>query len=203
MLSGEIFCIYTRINYPIFSLHSTNFVVFNKFRALNQAISNAVPAIVLVVTLTAYRRTGKPIVASTIFTAISLFNQLRFPLLFYPMVIDALANGKNALRRLSAYLCQEDLTPYVQNIPTCNGEGGEIDMVNGNFLWSKPIAMESDDEMSVSAVPALCGANLNVKAGEIVAVVGSVGSGKSALIKSLLGECTKLLIYYVVNRDTT
>eukprot|EP00560_Eucampia_antarctica_P005397 CAMPEP_0197838104 /NCGR_PEP_ID=MMETSP1437-20131217/34366_1 /TAXON_ID=49252 ORGANISM="Eucampia antarctica, Strain CCMP1452" /NCGR_SAMPLE_ID=MMETSP1437 /ASSEMBLY_ACC=CAM_ASM_001096 /LENGTH=80 /DNA_ID=CAMNT_0043445663 /DNA_START=123 /DNA_END=362 /DNA_ORIENTATION=+ len=46
-------------------------------RALNQAISNAVPAIVLVVTLTAYKNTGKPIVASTIFTAISLFNQLR------------------------------------------------------------------------------------------------------------------------------
>jgi ABC-type bacteriocin/lantibiotic exporter with double-glycine peptidase domain len=43
-------------------------------RALNQAISNAVPALVLVVTLTAYARSGKPIVASTIFTAISLFN---------------------------------------------------------------------------------------------------------------------------------
>ena len=47
-------------------------------RALNQAISNAVPALVLVVTLTAYAKSGRPIVASTIFTAISLFNQLRF-----------------------------------------------------------------------------------------------------------------------------
>jgi hypothetical protein len=47
-------------------------------RALNQAISNAVPALVLVVTLMAYAKSGRPIVASTIFTAISLFNQLRF-----------------------------------------------------------------------------------------------------------------------------
>ena len=48
-------------------------------RALSSAISNAVPALVLVVTLTAYVRTGLPIRARTIFTAISLFNQLRFP----------------------------------------------------------------------------------------------------------------------------
>jgi ABC-type bacteriocin/lantibiotic exporter with double-glycine peptidase domain len=57
-------------------------------RALNQAIGNAVPALVLVVTLAAYAKTGQPIVASTIFTAISLFNQLRFPLFFYPMLVS-------------------------------------------------------------------------------------------------------------------
>lgn len=157
------------------------------FRALNQAISNAVPAIVLAVTLAAYRKTGRPLVASTIFTAISLFNQLRFPLLFYPMVIDALANGKNSLRRLSKYLCQEDLTPYVQYLPKINGGG--IYMKNGNFLWSKPQSADSRKGNGDSAgLPALCGANIEVGAGEVVAVVGSVGTGKSALIKALLGE---------------
>jgi ABC-type multidrug transport system fused ATPase/permease subunit len=50
------------------------------YRAMNSAVSNAVPSIVLVVVLTAYAKTGKPILASTVFTAISLFNQLRFPL---------------------------------------------------------------------------------------------------------------------------
>jgi ABC transporter transmembrane region len=54
--------------------HSSRGVV----RALNQAISNAVPAVVLVVTLMAYAKSGRPIIASKIFTAISLFNQLRF-----------------------------------------------------------------------------------------------------------------------------
>jgi len=158
------------------------------FRALNQAISNAVPAIVLVVTLTAYRRTGKPIVASTIFTAISLFNQLRFPLLFYPMVIDALANGKNALSRLSSYLCQEDLTPYVKKLPMVNGNGGCIDLSNGNFFWSKPTSASHENDNRTGASPALCGADIHVKAGEVACVVGNVGSGKSALIKAMLGE---------------
>lgn len=156
------------------------------FRALNQAISNAVPAIVLVVTLTAYQKTGRPIVASTIFTAISLFNQLRFPLLFYPMVIDSIANGKNALRRLSKYLCQEDLTPYVAHLPKTNGKG-KITLENGNFLWAKPTRAKTGETISIPSA-ALCGANLTVNGGEIVAVVGPVGSGKSCLVRSLLGE---------------
>lgn len=154
-------------------------------RALNQAISNAVPALVLVVTLTAYARTGKPIVASTIFTAISLFNQLRFPLFFYPMLIDALANGRNALKRVSTYLAAEEITPYVETLPVLSGGGGSIEMIHGNFLWSNS---NKGDETQKVDTPALCGVNLKIMPGEVVAVVGSVGSGKSALIKSLLGE---------------
>lgn len=34
--------------------------------------------------------------------------------------------------------------------------------------------------------------NFSVKAGELVAVVGPVGSGKSSLISSLLGEMNKV-----------
>jgi hypothetical protein len=47
-------------------------------RAINQAFSNAVPVISLVVTLGHYARSGKPIVASTIFASISLFNQRKY-----------------------------------------------------------------------------------------------------------------------------
>lgn len=163
--------------------HATRGII----RAMNQAISNAVPALVLVVTLAAYANTGKPIVASTIFTAISLFNQLRFPLFFYPMLIDSLANGKNALRRVSSYLSSEEITPYVEMLPPLGGGQGSIEMKNGNFLWSTAKAVK-DGEVSTEAAPALCDVNLDVKPGEVVAVVGTVGSGKSALIKGLLGE---------------
>jgi ABC-type multidrug transport system fused ATPase/permease subunit len=156
-------------------------------RAINSAVSNAVPALVLVVTLAAYAKTGKPIVASTIFTAISLFNQLRFPLFFYPMLIDSLANGKNAMRRISSYLTSEELTQYVQYLPPTEDGGGMIEMKHGSFLWSTS-QEPKDGEVAPPEAPALCDVNLVVNPGEVVAVVGPVGSGKSALVKGLLGE---------------
>jgi ATP-binding cassette, subfamily C (CFTR/MRP), member 1 len=149
-------------------------------RALNSAISNAVPSMVLVVTLTAYVKAGKPIVASTIFTAISLFNQLRYPLFFYPMLVDSLANGRNAMRRIATYLSSEEIALYVQHLPLYDG-GGSIELLSGNFLWST-------SRGETSAAPALVNVQLKVNPGEIVAVVGSVGSGKSCLVKALLGE---------------
>ena len=50
----------------------------------------------------------------------------------------------------------------------------------GSFSWSQ-------DEAAV-----LKDINLEVKPGELVAVVGSVGSGKSSLIHAMLGEMEKL-----------
>ncbi|ACI65637.1 predicted protein [Phaeodactylum tricornutum CCAP 1055/1] len=168
-------------------------------RAVNTAVSNAVPALVLVVTLTAYAKTGRPIVASTIFTAISLFNQLRFPLFFYPMLIDSLANGKNAMRRISTYLSSEEITPYVNFFPTVDGTGGSIEMTNGNFLWS---STRSIDGNTTSISPALSNVKLKVYPGEVVAVVGTVGSGKSALIRGLLGELNPSVGDGVLDRAT-
>jgi ABC-type multidrug transport system fused ATPase/permease subunit len=163
-------------------------------RALSQAISNTAPAISLVATLTAYAKTGKPVVASTIFTAISLFNQLRFPLFFYPMLIDAIANGQNSLRRISSYLESQEITPYVDYKPKLDGGGGSIEMTNGNFLWSASAGSSNEegstDKKCCSGATALCDAAISVQPGEVVAVIGGVGSGKTALVKSLIGELT-------------
>ena len=50
----------------------------------------------------------------------------------------------------------------------------------GTFAWAK------DEE------PVLNNINLEVKAGQLVAIVGQVGAGKSSLISALLGEMDKL-----------
>ncbi|KAL7551490.1 hypothetical protein ACHAWF_014673 [Thalassiosira exigua] len=169
-------------------------------RALNQAVSNAVPTITLVATLYAYAKTGRPIVASTIFTAISLFNQLRFPLFFYPMLIDSMANGRNSVKRISDYLAREEIAPYVEYRPKLQldggGEGGSIELSNGNFLWSANEAaaaaaadgQSGNNDQIRAGVPALSDASITIRPGEVVAVVGEVGSGKTALAKALIGE---------------
>jgi ABC-type multidrug transport system fused ATPase/permease subunit len=168
-------------------------------RAMSQALSNAAPTVSLVATLSAFAKSGNPVVASTIFTAISLFNQLRFPLFFYPMLIDSLANGQNSLKRISSYLESEEITPYVEYKPKLNGVGGSIELTCGNFLWStaakndcNQTSTEEGNSEKKTCVRALCDASLSVQPGEIVAVLGGVGSGKSALAKALIGELTPI-----------
>lgn len=51
---------------------------------------------------------------------------------------------------------------------------------NGNFSWSP------DEDLILKNI------NLKFKQGSLVAVVGSVGSGKSSLISALLGEMEKV-----------
>lgn len=51
---------------------------------------------------------------------------------------------------------------------------------NGTFAWGQ-------DEP-----PTLKGINFKVNSGSLVAVVGSVGSGKSSLLSALLGEMDKI-----------
>ena len=50
---------------------------------------------------------------------------------------------------------------------------------NGTFSW---------DEKTVT----LDGINLRIQEGALVAIVGSVGAGKSSLLNAMLGEMTKL-----------
>ena len=89
-----------------------------------------------------------------------------------------MANGKNSLRRLSSYLSQDELTPYVHYLPL-HESGGRITMTNGNFLWSTSPSLERVENEAVK--PALYGAEIDVKAGECV------------------GVC--LIFFYVINGD--
>lgn len=57
-------------------------------------------------------------------------------------------------------------------------------MENASFSWE-----------STAGVPALRDINLKINAGNLVAVVGSVGAGKSSLISAFLGETYKICGY--------
>jgi hypothetical protein len=49
-----------------------------------------------------------------VFTALALFNQLRFPLYFFPVTLSALADGRVSVDRLSSFLSEAEVVPYVQ-----------------------------------------------------------------------------------------
>ena len=70
---------------------------------------------------------------------------------------------------------------------TRNEEPEVITIENGNFVWETKT--ESGDP---NITPTLKDINFNVREGVLVAIVGSVGSGKSSFLSALLGEMERL-----------
>ncbi|XP_033917701.1 ATP-binding cassette sub-family C member 2 isoform X1 [Melopsittacus undulatus] len=112
--------------------------------------------------------------AEKAFTAISLFNVLRFPMAMLPMVLSSLVQTNVSTVRLERYLGGEDLdTSAIHHSPI---EGSAVRFSEATFAW------EQDGDAAIRDV------NLDITPGSLVAVVGAVGSGKSSLVSAMLGE---------------
>uniref|UniRef100_A0A669DFE0 ATP-binding cassette, sub-family C (CFTR/MRP), member 2 n=1 Tax=Oreochromis niloticus TaxID=8128 RepID=A0A669DFE0_ORENI len=97
--------------------------------------------------------------AEKAFTSISLFNILRAPLAMLPMLIASVVQTAVSKKRLEKFLAGED--------------------IDSDIVRQDPSFIQL---LCVSSV------NLDIEPGQLVAVVGAVGSGKSSLMSALLGE---------------
>uniref|UniRef100_A0A8B9BLS7 ATP binding cassette subfamily C member 2 n=1 Tax=Anser brachyrhynchus TaxID=132585 RepID=A0A8B9BLS7_9AVES len=97
--------------------------------------------------------------AQKAFTAISLFNVLRFPMAMLPLVLSSLV-------QVSTNVSTERLERYL---------GGEE--LDTSAIRHDPISGRQTSVVTLDIAP-----------GSLVAVVGAVGSGKSSLVSAMLGE---------------
>lgn len=104
-----------------------------------------------------------------------------------PMMIAGVVQCSVAIKRMNRYFNCEELVPNATD-PRDGPNGGQeeasksaIEVEKASFTW------DVDAEK-----PTLKDVSLSVKKGSLVAVVGSVGMGKSSLISALLGELEKL-----------
>ena len=116
-------------------------------RAILVCILSAAPSVVAVLTLTVYALLGNELSPIKVFTSLSLFNQLRFPITFLPMLLNTLADGKISLRRISKFLQAEEIENYVINYKALGSDSElsknesnfnlpAINIRNGEFSWS-------------------------------------------------------------------
>lgn len=115
---------------------------------------------------------------SIAFVSLTLFTTLRQTLYVIPEVISKLVQCQISLRRLERFLLCEELDP--DSIEKKPSKGNSIVIDNGTFSWSSEEA------------PYLKDIQITIPEGSLVAVVGRVGSGKSALLSAILGEIHKL-----------
>ncbi|KAB1204958.1 ABC transporter C family member 10 [Morella rubra] len=121
---------------------------------------------------------GVPLHANNVFTSIATFHLLQDPITSFPDVIGVFIQAKVAFARIAKYLEAPELqrANIQQN---CNGERDS----NSIFIKSADFTWEDN-----SSNPTLRNKNLEVRAGEKVAICREVGSGKSTLLSAILGE---------------
>ncbi|XP_063229527.1 ATP-binding cassette sub-family C member 3-like [Bacillus rossius redtenbacheri] len=116
--------------------------------------------------------------AQTAFVSLSLFNIMRHPLTLIPQAIAAVIQASVSLRRLNDYINKEELSS--DSVTHDLTEKDPLVIEKGDFSWGpeEPLVLRRVD--------------LRVRQGSLVAVVGSVGSGKSSLLSALLGELVRV-----------
>lgn len=162
-------------------------------------IWNMIPFLVTIASFTTFVLVDpekNQITPNTVFVSLSLFNLLRMPMTMFPIMIQMVMQAWVSVVRINNFLNAENLD---ENVVTQNRDDGKILFITNN-ITSKyknidPIANALQIERASFSwggkETVLKDINLRVPRGSIAAVVGPVGSGKSSLISSILGETDK------------
>ncbi|MBA0720017.1 hypothetical protein Golax_007660 [Gossypium laxum] len=133
---------------------------------------------------------GHQLDAAMVFTCLALFNNLISPLNSFPWVINGLIDAFISSRRLSRFLCCSEQKPELERKakfqPSFSNE--KYDLVSNDMvvvMHDASCAWSSDNEDQNLVLNHV---TLSLPKGLLVAVVGEVGSGKSSLLNSILGE---------------
>ncbi|KAG1678463.1 Multidrug resistance-associated protein 1 [Nymphon striatum] len=166
----------------IMKLREKEVTSLKKSLMVELAIVNAfiiAPSVVSLLTFTAFvYGTNEVLTPNIAFVSMSLFDILRMPLDELPFVVGELIKSAASFRRISNFIQCEEIGENIVNRDEASSNALTIE--NGVFTWEK------------SSDVCLSDINMNVEQGQLVAIVGPVGSGKSSLLSATLGEMYKL-----------
>lgn len=130
------------------------------------------PIVISMAAFFTYTLMGYELTASIAFPALSLFNLLRFPVMMFPTQLMNIVNGKVALDRIQNFMEMDEMRQPAEK----PSDSPSICIKNGSFAWG------------MGQETLLKGINFTVPKGQLVIVVGEVGSGKTSLMSAILGE---------------
>ncbi|KAJ2160764.1 hypothetical protein GGF46_002010 [Coemansia sp. RSA 552] len=163
---------------------------YGRVQAVFSFVTTLLPVVVSFATFGLYslfdNESHGPLTPQLVFVALTLFNMLRFPLTFGPMVVPALLESIVSNARIEGYLTADEIDftavgrePYDRQAPDSTPDDVLVDVRDASFKWL------STDE------PTLKNVSLQCRRQELVAVVGRVGAGKSSLVSAILGDMIK------------
>ncbi|XP_066976379.1 ATP-binding cassette sub-family C member 4-like isoform X2 [Macrobrachium rosenbergii] len=153
----------------------------NYYRAVNMSLFFTSSKVIVFLALLTYVLTGNILTAEKVFVTSSLINNVRLVMtLFFPFGIAMGSETLISCKRLQDFLEMEELeeTNRVQKSnlrPKLKDCGVTVSGLTAK--WS-----EATEENTLTNI------TCSVKAGELLAVIGPVGSGKGSLLHAILGE---------------
>lgn len=112
--------------------------------------------------------------ADSLVTFIGYFDTLIWPVMALGQIITMRSRSKASLERISQYLEQNEDIVHIQNPIHLSNPKGKITFNNFSFKYP------TSNNNSLSNI------SLEIKPGELIGVVGKIGSGKTTLMNSLL-----------------
>uniref|UniRef100_A0AAX7UKZ4 ATP-binding cassette sub-family C member 5 n=1 Tax=Astatotilapia calliptera TaxID=8154 RepID=A0AAX7UKZ4_ASTCA len=165
-------------------------------QTINISIANILPSIATILTFLVHTLLGLPLSTSDAFTAIGIFNCMRFSLVVLPPSVKATAEAVVALKRLRKILLIQNPEPYLMKKVD---NDSAIVMKNATFSWTRPESQSSPPPSTANGVSehktaetesssALKNISFTLPKGNLLGVCGNVGSGKTSLISSILEQ---------------
>lgn len=184
----------------VLKLHSWETIYLNKLLELRKVERNwlkrylytcsavaflfwASPTLVSVFTFGVCIIVKMPLVSGTVLSALATFRILQDPIYNLPELVSMMAQTKVSIDRIQQFLMEEDQKKLIYNTNPKEAEVAiEIDV--GDYAWTS----DSDSNKPIVRISE----KIKIMRGEKVAVCGSVGSGKSSLLCSIIGEIPRI-----------
>ncbi|XP_061827424.1 ATP-binding cassette sub-family C member 4-like isoform X3 [Nerophis lumbriciformis] len=150
-------------------------------RGLNMASFFVAIKLIIFITVCVYVLTGNQLSSSKIFMAMSLYGAIRLTItLFFPYAIEKVSESLISIRRIKTFLLLDEVAPQHLGLPVAEKKDAMLKIQDLICYWDK-----------IQEAPTLQNVSFNVRPGQLLVVIGPVGSGKSSLLSAVLGELSQ------------
>ncbi|KAL1106588.1 hypothetical protein V6Z11_D04G215300 [Gossypium hirsutum] len=144
----------------------------------------ASPTLVSVITFGVCILLETPLTSGTVLSALATFRILQEPIYNLPELISMIAQTKVSFDRIQEFLGEEDQRKFI----TSSGpkeSGVAVEIKAGEYAWDSSSQSLKNPTIKITE-------KMKIMKGYKIAICGSVGSGKSSLLCSILGEIPRI-----------